>query len=153
MTPGGLSDILLVEDNPGDAEFTREAFVECKVKSRIHVAEDGDEALDFLYRRGKFRDAVRPDIILLDLNTPRKNGKDVLKEIKQDSNLCDIPVVILTSSEAEQDIIKSYQLHANCYIIKPVDLEKFLEVIKAIENFWLQIVKLPPYHPQDRGGL
>ncbi len=121
--------------------------MECKVKNRIHVAEDGEEALDFLYRRGKFRDAVRPDVILLDLNMPRKDGREVLKEIKQDNNLCDIPIVILTSSEADRDIIKSYKLHANCYIIKPVDFEKFLEVVKAIENFWLQIVKLPPHHP------
>lgn len=144
MTSTVPIEILLVEDNPGDVELTCEAFLECKATNRIHVAEDGEEALDFLYRRGKFSDAVRPDIILLDLNMPRKDGKEVLKEIKQDSDLCDIPVVILTSSEAERDISISYKLHANSYIIKPVDLEKFLHVVKAVESFWLQIVKLPP---------
>ena len=143
MTSAVPIEILLVEDNPGDVELTREAFAECKVVNRIHVAEDGEEALDFLYRRGKFSDAVRPDVILLDLNMPRKDGKEVLKEIKQDSDLSTIPVVILTSSEAERDIAISYKLHANCYIIKPVNLEKFLEVVKAVEKFWLQIVKLP----------
>jgi chemotaxis family two-component system response regulator Rcp1 len=147
MAQGKLIEILLVEDNPGDAELAREGFAECRVANNIHVAEDGEEALDFLYRRGKFGDALRPDVILLDLNMPRKNGKEVLKIIKEDEDLCDIPVVVLTSSAAEQDIIKSYKLHANCYIIKPVNLGKFLEIVKAIENFWLQIVKLPPHHP------
>ncbi len=143
-----LIEILLVEDNPGDAELAREAFMECKVKNRIHVAEDGEEALDFLYRRGKFRDAVRPDVILLDLNMPRKNGREVLKEIKQDSNLCNIPVIILTSSEAQRDIDISYKLYANGYIVKSVDLENFFEVVRSIETFWLSTVK-PPEDPES----
>ena len=142
-----LSDILLMEDNPGDAEFTREAFAECKVRSGFMWRKMVRKRSIFS-TAGEIRDAVRPDLILLDLNTPRKSGKDVLKEIKEDSSLCDIPVIILTSSGADPDVTRSYQLHANCYIIKPVELEKFLEVVKAIDSFWLQIVKLPPHRSQ-----
>lgn len=136
-------EILLVEDNPGDVRLTIEALHEGKVRNRLSVAEDGEEALDFLYRRGKHANATRPDLILLDLNLPRKDGREVLAEIKQDSDLRRIPVVVLTTSEAEQDILRSYELHANCYITKPVDLERFLLVVKAIDEFWLSVVKLP----------
>ena len=137
-----LIEILLVEDNPGDVELTRKAFTECKVRNRIHVVQDGEEAIDFLYRRGKFHDAVPPDIILLDLNLPRKNGEEVLEDIKQDSDLCKIPVIILTSSEAERDMYMGYRLHANRFITKPVNLEKFIEIVREIETFWLSVVRV-----------
>lgn len=137
-------DILLVEDSPGDVRLTREALKEGKILNNLHVAKDGVEAIEFLRRRGQFTGAVRPDLILLDLNLPRKNGTEVLAEIKEDDDLKSIPVVILTVSQADEDIIKSYNLHANCYIKKPVELNQFLEVVKAIEDFWLAIVKLPP---------
>lgn len=141
-------EILLVEDNPGDVELTREAFAECKITNRLHVARHGEEALDFLFRRKNFKDAVRPDLILLDLNMPRIDGKEVLAELKKDESLLNIPVVILTSSSAEQDVAKSYNLHANAYIIKPVDLTKFMHVIQAIKDFWLTVVTFPP-KPQE----
>jgi chemotaxis family two-component system response regulator Rcp1 len=136
-------DILLVEDNPGDVDLTIEALKDGKVRNRLSVVEDGVEAMAFLRREGKYADAPRPDVILLDLNLPRKDGREVLAEIKADEQLRRIPVVVLTTSSSEQDILKSYDLHANCYVTKPVDLEQFLEVVKAIEGFWLTIVKLP----------
>lgn len=141
VTENDLIEILLVDDNPGDVELTCEAFLECKVTNRIHVAEDGEEALDFLYRKGKFHDAVRPDVILLDLNMPGKDGKEVLTEIKYDEDLSKIPVIILTGTETDRDSHLGDQLHANHYIIKPVSLEKFLGVIRDIEPFWLTVVR------------
>lgn len=138
-----IVEILLVEDNPGDARLTREALKEGRVRNNLHVAQDGVEALEFLRRAGRFADAPRPDLILLDLNLPRKDGREVLTEIKRDSDLRFIPVVVLTTSEAEQDVLRSYELAANCYITKPVDLEKFLTIVRSIEEFWLNIVRLP----------
>jgi chemotaxis family two-component system response regulator Rcp1 len=135
--------ILLVEDNPGDVRLTLEAFKEGKVRNEISVVHDGVEALAFLRRQGQYADAQRPDVILLDLNLPKKDGYEVLAEIKQDSTLKRIPVVILTTSKAERDILETYYLHANCYVIKPIDLEQFITVIKSIESFWLNVVKLP----------
>jgi CheY-like chemotaxis protein len=139
-----IVDILLVEDNPGDVRLTREALKEAKVRNELHVATDGVEALAFLRREGVHKKAVRPSLVLLDLNLPRKNGREVLAEMKEDPDLRRIPVVILTTSQAEQDIVKAYDLHVNCYINKPVDLEQFLQVVKSIEDFWLTLVKLPP---------
>jgi chemotaxis family two-component system response regulator Rcp1 len=143
MTNPSPIDILLVEDNPGDVRLTVEALKEGKVRNRLSVVEDGVEALAFLRQEGKYGDAPRPDVILLDLNLPRKDGRAVLAEIKADESLRRIPVVVLTTSSSEQDILRSYDLHANCYITKPVDLEQFIEVVKGIEEFWLTIVKLP----------
>jgi CheY-like chemotaxis protein len=137
-------DILMVEDNPGDARLTQEALKESKVYNNLHHVRDGVEAMEFLLKEGSYHDAPTPDIILLDLNLPRKDGRQVLAEVKAIPRLKNIPVVVLTTSEAEQDIVKSYELHANCYITKPVDLDKFVEIIRGIENFWLSIVKLPP---------
>ncbi len=137
-------EILLVEDNPGDVRLTREALKDGKIVNNLHVAEDGVDALAFLRREGKYHNAVRPELILLDLNLPKKDGREVLAEIKADKELKRIPVVILTSSAAEQDIVKSYNLHANCYVTKPVDLDQFINVVKSIEHFWLTVVKLPP---------
>lgn len=137
-------EILVVEDNPGDVRLIMESLKDGRVLSNPRVVSDGMEALVFLHREGKYANAPRPDIILLDLNLPKKNGKEVLAEIKNDPGLKRIPVVILTASSAEQDILKSYNLHANCYITKPLDLEGFTAVMKAIENFWLTVVKLPP---------
>jgi chemotaxis family two-component system response regulator Rcp1 len=137
-------EILMVEDNPGDVRLTVEALKEGKVRNNFHTVEDGVEALAFLRREGRYAEAPRPDLILLDLNLPKMNGREVLAEIKEDPDLRRIPVVILTVSQAEQDIVKSYNLHANCYISKPVDLDQFLEVVKSIENFWLTVVMLPP---------
>ena len=136
-------EILLVEDNPGDVRLTKEALKEGKVYSNLHWAKDGVEALEFLRRQGKFADAPRPDIILLDLNLPKKDGREVLSEIKNDDDLKRIPVVILTTSKAEEDVLRSYQLHANCYVTKPVDLEKFIGVVESIDKFWLTVVTLP----------
>jgi two-component system, chemotaxis family, response regulator Rcp1 len=136
-------EVLLVEDNPGDVRLTKEALREGKVRNNLHVAPDGVEALAFLRREGPYEDAVRPDLILLDLNLPRKDGREVLSEIKRDDTLRHIPVVVLTSSQAEQDILRAYDLHANCYVSKPVDLDQFITVVKSIENFWFTIVKLP----------
>ena len=136
-------EVLLVEDSPGDVRLTREAFKDAKVHINLHVASDGAEAMAFLRRDGKHTDVLRPDLILLDLNLPKKSGREVLEEIKEDPALMSIPVVILTTSASEQDIMRSYLLHANCFITKPVDLDGFLKVVKSIDNFWLSIVKLP----------
>lgn len=136
-------DILLVEDNPGDVRLTREALKEGKIKNSLHVVEDGIAALEFLRQTGQYKNVPKPDIILLDLNLPKKDGKEVLTEIKQDETLKKIPVVILTTSRSEEDVFKSYNLHANCYIIKPIDLEQFFNVVRSIEDFWLTVVKLP----------
>lgn len=136
-------DILLVEDNPGDVRLTLEAFKECKVNNNLHVVWDGVEAISFLRQEGKYIDASRPDLILLDLNLPRKDGREVLAEIKSDNELKYIPVVVLTTSYAEEDILKAYGLNANCYVNKPVNLDQFFKVVKSIENFWLTIVTLP----------
>jgi two-component system, chemotaxis family, response regulator Rcp1 len=140
----GPIEILLVEDNPGDVRLTIEALKEGKVANEINVAVDGIEALAFLRREGKYENAPKPDLILLDLNLPKKNGREVLAEIKMNSHLKCIPVVILTSSQAEKDIVATYNLHANCYITKPVDFDQFIKVVKSIENFWFKVVKLPP---------
>ena len=136
-------EILLVEDNPGDYRLTQEALREGKVYNNLHWARDGEEAIEFLKRRGPHAAAPRPDIILLDLNLPKKDGREVLGEIKQDPELRSIPVVILTTSKAEEDVLKSYHLHANCYVTKPVDLDRFIQVVKSIDDFWLTIVRLP----------
>jgi two-component system, chemotaxis family, response regulator Rcp1 len=136
-------EILLVEDNPGDVRLTREVLRDGKISNHMSVASDGEEAMDLLYRKGQYAGAARPDVILLDLNLPRKDGREVLDEIKQSPELRSIPIVILTTSAAEADIIKTYNLHANCYIVKPVDLPQFINVVKYIQDFWLTIVKLP----------
>jgi two-component system, chemotaxis family, response regulator Rcp1 len=137
-------EILLVEDNPGDHRLTKEALHEGKVYNNLHWVTDGVEAIDFLNRRGKYSGVPRPDIILLDLNLPKKDGREVLSEIKKDESLRAIPVVILTTSQAEEDVLRSYDLHANCYVTKPVDLEKFIVVVQSIDRFWLNVVTLPP---------
>lgn len=137
-------EILLVEDSPSDADLTIETFSESKVLNNLHVVEDGIEAINFLRKQGKYVDTPRPDVILLDLNLPKKNGREVLEEIKIDPDLKTIPVIVLTTSEAEEDILRSYNLHANCYLNKPVDLERFISVVRLIEDFWLAAVKLPP---------
>ncbi|RSD13842.1 response regulator [Amycolatopsis eburnea] len=136
-------DILLVEDDPGDVLMTREAFEHHKIRNALHVAADGVEALEFLNREGRFRAAPRPGLILLDLNLPRKDGRELLGEIKQDPQLRTIPVVVLTTSEAQEDIVRSYELHANAYVTKPVDFEKFTEVVRKIDDFWVSVVQLP----------
>lgn len=140
---GRPAEFLLVEDNPGDVRLTREALMECKLRNNLSVVGDGVEALAFLRREGPYADAVRPDVILLDLNLPKKGGREVLADIKADPDLRRIPVVIITSSEAEQDVLASYDLHVNCYVNKPVDLEQFIKVVRSIGTFWLTIVKLP----------
>ncbi len=137
-------EVLLVEDNPVDAMVTREALIDGKICNRLHIVEDGVQALDFLYRRGKYEKAPRPDLILLDLNLPRKDGREVLLEIKNNAELKFIPVVVLTTSESDSDILRSYELHANCFVTKPVELERFAQVVRSIEGFWFSIVKLPP---------
>ncbi len=136
-------EILLVEDNPADADLAREALEESKFHNELHVVDDGEKAMAFLRREGLYINAPRPGLILLDLNLPRKDGRQVLAEIKADDDLRRIPVVILTSSQAEEDIIKSYDLHANCFISKPIDLNQFLHVVRSIEDFWMSIVVLP----------
>ena len=136
-------ELLLIEDNPGDVRLAQEGLREGKILNRLHVARDGEEAMAFLCREGAFADAPRPDLILLDLNLPKKDGREVLAEIKADPRLLRIPVVVLTTSEAEEDVLRSYNLHANCYITKPMDLDRFIEVIMAIEQFWFNIVQLP----------
>jgi chemotaxis family two-component system response regulator Rcp1 len=140
----GPIEILLVEDNPGDVRLTIEALKEGKVANQINVAVDGIDAMAFLRREGKYAHAPKPDLILLDLNLPKKNGREVLAEIKVDQHLKCIPVVILTSSQAERDIVMTYNLHANCYIKKPVDFDQFINVVKSIEDFWFNVVRLPP---------
>jgi len=137
-------EILMVEDNPGDVRLAMEALKEGKVRNHMHTVGDGEEALVFLRRQGQYAQVPRPDLILLDLNLPKKTGQEVLAEIKEDPDLRRIPVVILTVSQAEADILKTYNLHANCYITKPVDLDRFIEVVKSIEDFWLTVVMLPP---------
>jgi len=137
-------EILLVEDSPSDVRLTKEALKEAKLLICMNVVNDGVEALAYLRREGKYAKAARPDLILLDLNLPRKDGREVLKEIKNDERLKVIPVVVLTISKAEEDVAKSYHLHANCYITKPIDLDQFSKVVKSIQDFWLTIVKLPP---------
>jgi two-component system, chemotaxis family, response regulator Rcp1 len=139
-----LVEILLVEDNLADIRLTQEVFKEGKVRNQLSVVRNGEEALAFLRQEGHFASVLRPDMILLDLNLPRKDGRAVLAEIKADPDLKRIPVIILTTSQAESDLIQTYDLHANCYIVKPVELDQFIEAVKRIEGFWLQIVKLPP---------
>ncbi len=144
MTKNKAICILMVEDNPTDVMITKEALEHAKVLHSLHVVEDGMEALDFLHRRGKYAKAPQPDLILLDLNMPRKNGQEVLAEIKVDKRLKHIPVVVLTTSKAEEDVIKAYGLHANCYVIKPVDFDVFADVVRSIQQFWFTVVTLPP---------
>lgn len=136
-------EILLVEDNPGDVRLTREALKDAKVANTLHVAEDGVAALDFLHGRAPYAEMPRPDLLLLDLNLPRKNGREVLAEVKSHDSLKTIPVVILTTSQAEEDVLRAYHLHANCYITKPVDFKQFTNIVRAIEDFWLTVVTLP----------
>lgn len=143
LHPAGAITILLVEDNPGDVRLTREALKDGKLAVNLHVAQNGVEAMAFLRREGEYADAPRPDLIFLDLNLPKKDGREVLAEIKSNDGLKNIPVVVLTSSEADTDIAKCYNLHANCYITKPVDMEQFATVVQTVENFWFTIVKLP----------
>jgi len=139
---GGIQ-VLLVEDNPRDVRLTKEALKEGKLLNHVHVVGDGVEALSFVRKQGKYANAVQPDLILLDLNLPKKDGREVLAAIKTDPGLKRIPVVVLTTSSAEEDVLKTYDLHANCYITKPVDLEQFMRVVKSIEDFWVTVVKLP----------
>jgi len=136
--------ILMVEDNPDDIELTMEALKDAKVNNIVKVVKDGEQAIAYLRCEGEYQGALRPDLILLDLNMPRRDGREVLKEIKNHPNLKRIPVVILTTSQAEEDILNTYDLHANCYITKPVDFDQFLKVIRSIEDFWLTVVRLPP---------
>jgi CheY-like chemotaxis protein len=137
-------EILLVEDNAGDVRLVKEALEENKFLNNLHVARDGVEAMKFLHKEGEYANAVRPDLILLDLNLPKKDGREVLAEVKVDEDLKRIPVVIMTISKDEEDILKTYNLHANCYITKPIDLDQFIKVVKSVESFWLAIVELPP---------
>lgn len=144
MAPAGRPiDVLLVEDDLGDELITREAFEHNKIKNTLYVARDGEAALDFLYRRGVFADAPRPGLILLDLNLPRYDGRQILEKIKSDPALSDIPVVVLTTSTAEEDILRSYQLHANAFVTKPVDVDQFLEAVRQIDEFFVEVVRLP----------
>ncbi|MEU5654992.1 response regulator [Streptomyces sp. NPDC047737] len=137
-------EVLLVEDDPGDELMTREAFEDNKIRNTLHVVRDGQEALDFLYRQGGYADAPRPDLVLLDLNLPRYDGRQVLEKIKTDPELALIPVVVLTTSSAEEDILRSYKLHANAYVTKPVDLEQFIGAVRQIDDFFVSVVRLPP---------
>jgi two-component system, chemotaxis family, response regulator Rcp1 len=139
------AELLLVEDNPGDVRLTIEALKEGRVINHLTVVRDGEEAIAMLRRQGHYANAARPDLILLDLNLPRKGGLEVLAEIKQDPDLRQIPVVVLTTSQAEQDVLRTYDLHANCYIVKPVDLNQFMNVVQSIKSFWLALVMLPPH--------
>ncbi len=139
-----LLEILLVEDNKGDVGLIKEFFNDSKIRTNLHIAEDGDEALHFLWHDGKFLGSPHPDIILLDLNLPKKDGREVLKDIKESNNLKNIPVIILTTSSTEKDIFRAYDLHANAYLVKPIDLDEFMKVIKSIEDFWLNAVTFPP---------
>ena len=144
MTPAGRAiDILLVEDDPGDELITREAFEQNKLRNRLHVAHDGEEGLNYLYQRGAYEDAKRPDLILLDLNLPKYDGRQLLEKIKSDPDLSRIPVVVLTTSSAEEDILRSYKLHANAYVTKPVDVDQFMNAVRQIDEFFLQVVRLP----------
>ncbi|MER7278306.1 response regulator [Dactylosporangium sp. NPDC000244] len=137
-------EVLLVEDDPGDVLMTQEAFEEHKVRNKLNVVQDGEEALAYLRREGKFADATRPDLILLDLNLPRVDGREVLQVIKEDQDLRRIPVVVLTTSQADEDILRSYSLHANAYVTKPVDFDSFIAVVRQIDEFFVSVVKLPP---------
>jgi two-component system response regulator len=139
-------EVLLVEDDPGDELMTREAFEDNKIGNTLHVVRDGEEALDFLYRRGAHADAPRPDLILLDLNLPKYDGREVLQVIKSDDDLAHIPVVVLTTSSAEEDILRSYRLHANAYVTKPVDLDQFIAAVRQIDEFFVTVVRLPGRH-------
>jgi CheY-like chemotaxis protein len=141
---GFAVEILLIEDNPGDRALAIEALKDSKINNNLHIAVDGEQAMNFLQKKGEYVNAETPDIIFLDLNLPKKDGREILAEIKNDENIKSIPVVVLTTSSAEEDIIKSYNLHANCYINKPLDFNQFVRVVKSIEDFWLTIVKLPP---------
>ncbi|MGW4113945.1 response regulator [Actinosynnema sp. NPDC004786] len=141
--PLNVIDVLLVEDDPGDALMTQEAFEHHKIRNQLHVVRDGVEALEFLRRQGPYADAPRPGLILLDLNLPKMDGREVLAEIKADETLRPIPVVVLTTSEAEEDILRSYNLHANAYVTKPVDFDRFIEVVRQIDDFFVTVVKLP----------
>lgn len=144
MTAAGRAiEILLVEDDPGDELITREALEHNKFQNRLHVAHDGEEGLDFLYKRGQFEGAPRPDLILLDLNLPKYGGRQLLETVKSDADLARIPVVVLTTSSAEEDIVRSYKLHANAYVAKPVDLDQFISAVRQIDEFFLQVVRLP----------
>ena len=136
-------EILLVEDNPGDVRLTREAFADASVSNNLSVVGDGEQAMAFLRRQGNYADAPRPDLILLDLNLPRKSGREVLEDVKSDPDLLSIPIVVMTTSEAEGDILNSYYHHANAYVTKPVDLDRFIDVVSKIEGFWLTVAKLP----------
>ena len=138
-----VAEILLVEDNPGDVRLTVEALKENKLHISLHVVEDGAEAMAFLNQEGSYADAPRPDLILLDLNLPKRDGRELLADIKADERFKRIPVVVLTTSQAEEDVLKTYELHANCYITKPVDLGQFIRVVQSIEHFWLTVVRLP----------
>ncbi len=140
---GRAIEILLVEDDPGDELITREAFEHNKLKNNLHVAHDGEEGLDFLYQRGQFEGAPRPDLILLDLNLPKYDGRQLLEKVKSDPDLARIPVVVLTTSSAEEDILRSYALHANAYVTKPVDLDQFMKAVRQIDEFFVQVVRLP----------
>ncbi|HET6508736.1 MAG TPA: response regulator [Baekduia sp.] len=146
MTPrpaGQPIEVLLVEDDPGDVLLIREAFEYNKVHNNLNVVTDGEQALDYLRRQGEHADAARPDLVLLDLNLPRKDGREVLAEVKQDADLRTIPIVVLTTSEAEEDVLKSYQLHANAYVTKPVDFERFVSIVRQIDDFFVSVVRLP----------
>ncbi len=143
MNPVRPIDILLVEDSPADVRLTREALKEAKVLNSLHVVQDGIAAMDFLHKKGQYAGSPEPHLVLLDLNLPKKDGREVLAEIKQDKKLMHIPVVVLTTSRAEEDVLRSYNLHANAYVTKPVDLQQFLQVIRTIEEFWLAVVTLP----------
>ena len=142
-TTADPAQILLVEDNPGDVRLTKEAFKQGRIENDLHVVTDGHEALEFLSQDGPYEDAPRPDLVLLDLNLPRKNGDEVLEELKTDAELRCIPVIVLTSSKAEEDVVRSYKLHANAYLTKPVDPDEFIETVKAFEIFWFRVVRLP----------
>ena len=144
MTPVGRAiDVLLVEDDPGDELITREALEANKIKNTLHVAHDGEEGLDFLYKRGQHAGAPRPDLILLDLNLPKYDGRQLLERVKSDPDLCHIPIVVLTTSSAEEDVLRSYKLHANAYVTKPVDVDQFMTAVKQIDEFFVQVVRLP----------
>ena len=144
MSRKSIEMLLLVEDNPGDVRLTKEALADGKIVNRIFAVGDGQEAMDFLHKTGKYAKAARPDIILLDLNLPKKDGREVLQEVKSDLKLKNIPIIVLTTSQAEQDIAIAYERHANCFVTKPVDFEQFISVVRSMENFWFSIVKLPP---------
>lgn len=138
-----VAEILLVEDNPGDVRLAKEGLRESKVINNLHVVDDGVDAMAFLRKEGNYADAVTPDLILLDLNLPKKDGREVLAEVKEDKDLSRIPIVILTTSQAEEDVMKTYDLHANCYVTKPVDLDQFVKIVKSLNNFWFEMVTLP----------